>query len=86
MAENPFEKLESLVVHLMRESKISGMSVAVVKDGHSVFARGFGARNREKNLPMTPDTLWTIASISKSFCAMAIMQQVEKEKSTCMLL
>lgn len=80
MTENSFEELESLVVHLMRESKIAGMSVAVVKDEHSIFARGFGARNREKNLPMTPDTLWTIASISKSFCAMAIMQLVEKGK------
>jgi CubicO group peptidase (beta-lactamase class C family) len=29
---------------------------------------------------MTPDTLWRIASISKSFCAMAIMQLVEKGK------
>jgi CubicO group peptidase (beta-lactamase class C family) len=80
MAESSFERLEELVVHLMRQSKISGISVAVVKDGHPVFARGFGARNREKNLPMTPDTLWNIASISKSFCAMAIMQLVEKGK------
>ena len=80
MTESSFEKLEELVLYLMRQSKIPGLSVAVVKDGHSIYVRGFGARNREKNLPMTPDTLWQIASISKSFCAMAIMQLVEKGK------
>lgn len=80
MIERSFERLEELVVYQMRQSKISGVSVAVVKDGHPMFARGFGARNRAKNLPMTPDTLWNIASISKSFCAMAIMQLVERGK------
>jgi CubicO group peptidase (beta-lactamase class C family) len=80
MTESSFERLEELVMYLMWQSRLSGVSVAVVKDGHPMFARGFGARNREKNLPMTPDTLWSIASISKSFCAMAIMQLVEKGK------
>jgi CubicO group peptidase (beta-lactamase class C family) len=80
MSESPFEKLENLVVDLMRQSRVPGMSIGVILDGKPVYARGFGARNREKNLPMTSDTLWRIASISKSFCAMAIMQLVEKGK------
>jgi len=80
MSENTFEMLEGLVVDLMRQSKVPGMSIGVVLDGKPVYARGFGARNLEKNLPMTQDTLWGIASISKSFCALAIMQLVEKGK------
>lgn len=80
MNEGPFEMLEGLVVDLMRQFKITGMSIGVVMDGEHIYARGFGARNLEKNLPMTPDTLWGIASISKSFCALAIMQLVEKGK------
>lgn len=80
MSEIPLEKFEGLVVDLMRHSKVPGMSIGAVLDGRSVYTRGFGARNREKNLPMTPDTLWRIASISKSFCAMAIMQLIEKGK------
>lgn len=75
-----FTELEELIVDLMRQSKIPGLSIGVVLNGESVYARGFGARNLEKNLPMTPDTLWGIASISKSFCALSIMQLVEKGK------
>lgn len=66
-------ELEELVVDLMRQSKVPGLSIGVVVDGKPSYARAFGARNLEKNLPMTPDTLWVIASISKSFCAMAVM-------------
>lgn len=80
MSESPFEKMEDLVVDLMRQSKVPGLSIGVVVDGKPVYTRGFGARNLEKNLPMTPDTLWGIASISKSFCALAIMQLVEQGK------
>lgn len=80
MSESPFEKLEELVVDLMRQSKVPGLSIGVVVDGKPAYARAFGARNLEKNLPMTPDTLWGIASISKSFCAMAVMQLDEQGK------
>ncbi|MEM3700670.1 MAG: serine hydrolase domain-containing protein [Candidatus Bathyarchaeia archaeon] len=80
MSEAQFEKLESIVVDLMRQAKVPGLSISVVIDGKPAYAKGFGARNLEKNLPMTPDTLWGIASISKSFCAMAVMQLVENGK------
>ena len=67
MSKNPFEILENLVGDLMRQLKIPGLSVGVVVNGNLAYAQGFGARNLENNLPMTPDTLFGIASISKFF-------------------
>lgn len=80
MSETQFEEVEQIIVEIMREFKIPGLSIGVVKDGKSIYAKGFGARNLEKNLPFTPDTLFGIGSISKSFTTLAVMQLYEQEK------
>jgi len=74
-------KLEDWIEHIvpkhMREGKMPGLSLAVVKKGEIVYAEGFGSRDKEKNLPATPDTLYGIGSITKSFVAIGILQLVE---------
>ena len=80
MSETQIEMLEQKIVDLMGEFKIPGLSIGIVKDGKSFYAKGFGARNLEKNLPFSEDTLFGIGSISKSFTALAIMQLVEQGK------
>lgn len=80
MSENQIELLEQEIAELMREFKIPGLAIGIVKDGKHFYTKGFGARNLEKNLPFTADTLFGIGSISKSFTVMAIMQLVEQGK------
>ena len=75
-----FTELELLIAKKMQTLKIPGLSFGVVVDGNPVFSLGFGNRNLEKNLPFTPDTLYGIASQSKSFCAIAILQLAEQGK------
>jgi len=70
--------VEEIVPKYMRDFKIPGLSVAVVKEGETIYSDGFGARDPQKNLPATPDTLYGIGSITKSFVAIAIMQLVEE--------
>ena len=57
-----------------------GFSLAVVKDGETVYAEGFGSRDPQRGLPATPDTLYGIGSITKSFVAIAVMQLIEQGK------
>ncbi len=80
MSINPIEKIETLIGKLMRQMKIPGLAVGVIMGGKPIYSQGFGARNIENNLPMTSDTLFGIASMSKSFCALAIMQLYEQGK------
>jgi CubicO group peptidase (beta-lactamase class C family) len=61
-----------LVRRVMARDQIPGMAVGVVEQGHLVFARGFGYRDVENHLPMTPDTLVPLGSASKAFTATAI--------------
>lgn len=58
--------------------KLSGAVVTVVKDGKLVFNRGYGLADHAKRVPVDPDVhLFRIASISKPFTWVAVMQQVE---------
>ena len=61
-----------LVRRLMARDQIPGVAVGVVERGHLVVARGFGYRDVDKHLPITPDTLFPLGSCSKSFTATAI--------------
>jgi CubicO group peptidase (beta-lactamase class C family) len=74
------EKLERFVVEAMLQGYVPGLSLAVVKDDHVIYARGFGAKRLKDNSPATPDTLYGIGSCTKSFTAMAIMQLVQQGK------
>jgi CubicO group peptidase (beta-lactamase class C family) len=49
-----------------------GYAVAVIKDGRFVYKRGFGLANLDDNIPITPDTSFHLASVSKQFTAAAI--------------
>lgn len=62
-------------VEQVREREhIAGAAVSVAQYGSIIFQRGFGYRDVEKRLPVTPSTIFGIASVSKSFTALAIMQ------------
>jgi CubicO group peptidase (beta-lactamase class C family) len=72
--------IESNVPEMMREAKMPGLAIAVVQDGETIYAEGFGARDPAKGLPATPDTLFGIGSITKSFVAISILQLAEQGK------
>ncbi|RUS81292.1 hypothetical protein EGW08_010934 [Elysia chlorotica] len=58
-----------------------GLMVSVVKEGKTIFSRGFGVRNIETKEPVTPDTRFGIASVSKSFAATLLVKLLyEKTK------
>lgn len=58
LSEESKRKLEDRIVKSMAENHVPGLSIALLKDGKTVYARGFGARNLQENTPVTPDTLY----------------------------
>ncbi len=71
---------EAGIQKIMQEEKVVGFSVAVVKNNKIVYTHSFGMQDIEKNIPLTDNALFRIASISKSFTATSIMQLVEAGK------
>ena len=76
-ADPRFEELASLISEKMAEYRIPGVAFGVVKDGVTL-SRGFGVTNVDNPQPVTTDTIFTIASISKTVAATAIMRLVEQ--------
>jgi CubicO group peptidase (beta-lactamase class C family) len=73
-------KFETELETLRQEMKIPGMSAAVVKDGHLTWARGFGFADVENNVPAAPETPYHLASVTKTFAAVIVMQLVQEGK------
>ncbi|GAB1528592.1 MULTISPECIES: serine hydrolase domain-containing protein [Brevibacillus] len=73
---------EEFVRETMMERKVPGAAIGVAKHGQLVYAKGFGYRDAEQGQVATVDTLFGIASITKSFTAIAIMQLQEAGKLT----
>ena len=75
-----FAVFEGFVLERMRESRIPGLSVAVVVENEPLYARGFGFRDTSSGLAATSRTLYGIGSVTKSFTALAIMQLASEGK------
>ncbi len=59
---------------------IPGMSMAVVEDGKLAWARAYGLRGRETGAPVTPDTLFQAASVSKPVTALGAVLLAQQGK------
>ncbi|HZI78574.1 MAG TPA: serine hydrolase domain-containing protein [Vicinamibacterales bacterium] len=61
----------------MQKQRIPGLALAVIKDGVVIKAAGYGVADRKTAVPVTPDTVFKIASVSKQFMATGIMVLVQ---------
>ena len=62
-------------------SDAPGLAVAVVQDGRLVLARGYGMADLEHRIPITPSTVFDVASLSKQFAGLAIAMLVDEGRS-----
>lgn len=73
-------KLDELVPQLLEENDVPGAAVALVWDGEVAWSAGYGLADRERGVPVTADTVFQVASISKSVTAWGVMRLVESGK------
>lgn len=73
-------KIDAIVRTAMTQQHLVGVEIGVGRRGSLLFARGYGMRDREKQLPVTADTVFPIGSITKQFTAAAVMQLVQAGK------
>lgn len=72
--------LERTIEERRKLENIPGVALVVVTGDKAVYANGFGLRDAERTLPVTPDTLFEIGSTTKAFTAMAAMMSVDDGK------
>jgi CubicO group peptidase (beta-lactamase class C family) len=75
------ERLEPFLQNTLREEKIPGLAIGIVEAGRPVYVRGFGVMDsRDPSRPVTAETLFHMASITKPFVATSVMQLMEQGK------
>ncbi len=79
-AQERFEGLDGYIREAMGQWQVPGLVIAVVKDGDIVLARGYGHRQLGQDSPVTTDTVFSIASCTKSFTAGCIAMLVDEGK------
>ena len=72
--------LDGVVEQTMKDWNVPGVALAIVKDGTVVYAKGYGYRDVNRGLRVTPDTLFAIGSCSKAFTAAALGMLVDEKK------
>jgi CubicO group peptidase (beta-lactamase class C family) len=72
--------LETFIPAQMDVAHIPGLSAAIVKGGKVVWSGAYGYADVEAKRPVTVDTIFLLASISKTFTATAAMQMYEQGK------
>jgi CubicO group peptidase (beta-lactamase class C family) len=73
-------RVDALVGVEMREQRIPGLALAVLRDGKVVKGQGYGLANVELNVVVRPETVFQTGSVGKQFTATAVMMLVEEGK------
>jgi D-alanyl-D-alanine carboxypeptidase len=74
------DAIDDVVRARMTAKRVPGVSVVVLRDGKVVKSAGYGLANVETNTSATPDTVYQLASVTKQFTAVAVLQLVEAGK------
>ena len=73
-------QLEQTIAKLIKDYNVAGMSVALIEKGEIVSVEGYGKRNVAEDLPMTPDTVMPIGSVTKTFTSLALAMLADEGK------
>lgn len=72
--------IEMAVEEKRQSLRVPGAALVIVKDDRIVLLKGFGLRDVERKLPVTPDTLFGIGSATKTFTALAAVISADEGK------
>ncbi len=75
-----YAAFDARITRLMRDPDMAGLSVATVENGRLAFVRGYGFADREAGLPVTPQTVFRWASVSKGVAGTLAYKLAEQGK------
>jgi CubicO group peptidase (beta-lactamase class C family) len=79
-AKSSLDGLDEFIAQAMKDWKVPGLAIAVVQGDKTILAKGYGYRDMEEQLPVTPNTLFAIGSITKSFTVTTLGMEADEGK------
>jgi CubicO group peptidase (beta-lactamase class C family) len=74
------DAIDDYAARQMRQLRLPGLALAIVRDGKAETIRTYGKASLELDVPVTPDTVFELGSLTKQFTASAVMMLVEDGK------
>ena len=74
---NPSSAIDQVILDEMNSERLPGVATVIVKDGEIVWLQAYGLADVENNVPVTNNTVFLLASISKVFTGTAVMKLYE---------
>lgn len=72
------QKIDNLVQSKVTKFGVPGYSVCVIRKGEVILQKGYGVGDMKSRAPITPETAFGLASITKTFTAMALLVLVDR--------
>ncbi len=79
----PISEFEKIIPQLMRDQNVPGLAIAVVDEREVLWCRCFGVTDYASKQPITPDTMSSIQSMSKTFTATAVLIAAQEGLVCC---
>lgn len=73
-------KINDYIKHLIKRQGIPGVSIAVVKNGKTIYKKNFGYANIEHQVPISDNSIFRVYSLTKPIISVGIFQLIEKGK------
>lgn len=74
------QQLEKDIPELMKKDGVPGLSIAVIRGGKTTWVHGFGTKEAQKSQPVSQDTVFEAASLSKPVFTYGVLKLVEQGK------
>jgi CubicO group peptidase (beta-lactamase class C family) len=71
-------QIDTAVAQLIEPAHVTGVGIAILNDDKVVYLKTYGVRDKERALPLTPDSVMTAASLTKPVFAAMVMQLVHE--------
>ncbi|HXE33549.1 MAG TPA: serine hydrolase domain-containing protein [Verrucomicrobiae bacterium] len=72
------QEIDATATRLIDAAKVPGAGIAILNGQRIVYLKAYGVRDKEKGLPLTPDSVMTAASLTKPAFAYLVMQLVQE--------
>ncbi|QIE58237.1 serine hydrolase [Rasiella rasia] len=73
-------KLNDYIEHLIKRQGIPGVSLAIVKDGETIYEKNFGYANIEHQVPISDESIFRVYSLTKPIVSVGVFQLIEEKK------
>ena len=78
LSQEQISAIEKVIIEEMKTASVPGVALGIINNNMVVYEKGFGQANNQTRMPMTDSTIFQIASVTKTFTALTVLNELRK--------